>query len=448
MTDKKRGNQKGSLCDPNRHNIAWQSDDYYDTESLYKEMDRVFDICLGCRRCVTLCKAFPTLFDLVDESDTGDLEPEIHRPQYHKVVEQCYLCDRCYVNKCPYTPPHEWEVDFPHIMLQAKAQNFKQDKVKRRDKWISSTNKVAKLVSIPVVATVVNKANNNHTVRRLMDKLVGISADAPLPRYHSKTFQKIEKTHKPNVAPIATPHSTGRVILFTTCYGNYNMPQLCEDLEAVFEHNEITVLTPKKQSCCGMPKLELGDLKKVDKFKRKNIPMLYDYVMQGYDIVAPIPSCVLMFKQEFPLMYPDDEKVLAVRNAFYDPFEYLLLRHKDQLMKTDFKHGLGKISYHVACHLEVQNMGLKTEKLLQMIPDTEITTLQRCSGHDGTYAVKTEFRENSVKIAKPVMRWIEDNEAVIYSSDCPMATEQIASRVGQHKQPVHPITLLRKAYGV
>jgi Fe-S oxidoreductase len=248
--------------------------------------------------------------------------------------------------------------------------------------------------------------------------------------------------------PTPAGRTHGKVALFATCYGNYNAPQLGEDLISVFEHNGIAVRVAQKEHCCGMPKLELGDLEAVRRLKEANIPMLAQLVDAGWDLVAPIPSCVLMFKQELPLMFPDDAQVQKVRAAFFDPFEYLMLRHKEGRLKTDFKQPLGKVSYHVACHLRVQNIGLKTRDLLQLIPDTTVDAIERCSGHDGTYAVKSEFHETSIKICMPVAGRVDKAAADHYGSDCPMAGHQIETTLANGKQPEHPLTLLRKAYGI
>jgi len=210
----------------------------------------------------------------------------------------------------------------------------------------------------------------------------------------------------------------------------------------------------EKEKCCGMPKLELGDLETVEKYKNFNIPQLKQLVDDGYDIVAPIPSCVLMFKQELPLMFPNDADVQAVKARIFDPFEYLMLRHKAGLLRTDFSEKLGKVSYHVPCHLRVQNIGLKTRDVLRLVPDTTVDVIERCSGHNGTYAVKKEFRAASVKIGRPVVSKVEQAKADHYSSDCPMAGHQIESMLkpdesgAEPREPEHPMTLVRKAYGL
>jgi glycerol-3-phosphate dehydrogenase subunit C len=238
------------------------------------------------------------------------------------------------------------------------------------------------------------------------------------------------------------------VVLFTTCYGNRNEPQLAQDLAAVFEHNGIALVLAAKERCCGMPKLELGDLESVARFKDDNIPQLLKLVDAGYDIVAPIPSCVLMFKQELPLMFAGDEQVRRVADHMFDPFEYLMLRHRAGLLRTDFKARLGKVSYHVPCHLRVQNIGLKTRDVLRLVPDTTVEVIERCSGHNGTYAIKSKFRDTSMKIGRPVFQRVESCGADYYSSDCPMAGHQIESGLASQAAPTHPLALLRIAYGI
>jgi Fe-S oxidoreductase len=441
------GRREGSLEAPTRHPLDWRSGDFYQEQSLFAELERVFDICHGCRRCFNLCQSFPTLFDLIDESDSMEVDG-VAKKDYWKVVDQCYLCDMCYMTKCPYVPPHPWNVDFPHLMLRAKASKFKNGQASLRDKLITSTDTIGKLAGIPVVVQVVNATNSNKAARKIMDKTLGIHPDAKLPRYHSKTFRKRfdPEGAAPPVTP--TPETRGKVALFTTCFGNYNDPGLAQDLVAVLRHNDIPVTLPEKERCCGMPKLELGDLEAVARAKEENIPVLARLVDAGWDLMAPVPSCVLMFKQELPLMFPDDADVRKVRDAIFDPFEYLMLRHKAGLLKTDFKQSLGKVAWHVPCHQRVQNIGHKTRDVLQLVPETTIETIERCSGHDGTYAVKSEFHLDSMKIGKPVFDRVQAGKPDHYGSDCPIAGYHIQDGMNDGSVPEHPLRLLRLAYGI
>jgi Fe-S oxidoreductase len=443
------GGREGSLEAPTRHPLDWKNDDFWNEESLYKELERVYDICHGCRRCVSLCNSFPVLFDHVDSSPSGELDG-VPRQAYWEVVDHCYLCDMCYLSKCPYVPPHPWNLDFPHLMLRAKAVQFRKGKTRFRDRLLTSTDLVGSLAGIPVVAEVVNAANRSAAGRQLLDKVLGVHRNAPLPEYHSNSFHKREaRRQKPALEAVPTEETRGKVAVFATCYGNRNLPQMDEDLVAVLNHNGIPVTTLAQEKCCGMPKLELGDLEAVEKLKDHNIPQLARLVDEGWDIVVPVPSCALMFKQELPLIFPDDQQVKKVQARTFDPFEYLMLRHKAGKLRTDFRNTLGKVSYHVPCHLRVQRIGLRTRDALKLVPGTTVEAIERCSGHNGTYAVKREFHENSVKIGRAVVQRVETARPDHYASDCPMAGDQIGHGLtDKGKGPEHPLTLLRHAYGI
>ena len=438
---------EGNLKAPIRHPLDWQNPDFYNEASLFKEMERVFDICHGCRRCVSLCQSFPSLFDLIDESETMEVDG-VRKEDYWKVVEHCYLCDLCYMTKCPYVPPHEWNLDFPHLMLRAKAFHYKNRDTKLRDRILTSTDTVGSLAGIPVVAQTVNAVNKLKPARKMLEAVAEIHADAWVPEYSSRPLRSRMKKLPLDTAGVPAGRTKGKVALFATCYMNRNEPGPGQDMVAVFEHNGIPVTIAEKERCCGMPKLELGNLDAVREAKEANIPVLAKLVDAGWDLTALVPSCVLMFKQELPLMFPDDSDVIKVKNAFYDPFEYLMLRHREGRLKTDFSAQLGKVSYHAACHQRVQNIGPKTRELLALIPGTDVDIIERCSGHDGTYAVKKEFHQFAMKIVKPVVKRVNDAQPDHYGSDCAMAGHHIAHARADGTAPEHPITLVRKAYGL
>jgi Fe-S oxidoreductase len=440
--------REGSLEAPTRHALGWQQAEFYDEKLLFEELERVYDICHGCRRCVSLCDAFPTLFDLVDASPTLEVDG-VAKADYRKVVDQCYLCDLCYQTKCPYVPPHPWNVDFPHLMLRAKAVQFSKGERKLSHRLLSNTKVQGKLGSLPVVSGAINAASHSPALRKVMEKILDVDARAHLPEFHSATLRKRDRGRQPAAGPVqAAGPTSGQVALFATCYCNVNTPDIAQDLIRVFEHNGIPVRLTAKEECCGMPKLEQGDLETVDKYRRSNIPELVRLIDAGWDIVAAIPSCVLMFKQELPLMYPDDPDVQKVRANIYDPFEYLVHRHKAGLLKTDFRHELGTVAWHVPCHQRVQNIGPKTRDVLALVPGTEIHVIERCSGHDGTYGVRAGTYERSQKIARPVKSRVQKTAADYLVSDCPMAATQIADGLELKHGETNPLSLLRKAYGI
>jgi glycerol-3-phosphate dehydrogenase subunit C len=439
--------REGSLEAPTRHPIAWRSPDFFDEAKLTAELERIFGICHGCRRCVNLCTAFPTLFDLVDSSATLEVDG-VDKADFSKVVDQCYLCDMCYMTKCPYVPPHPWNVDFPHLMLRAKAVKFAKRGARFRDRLLSSTDALGKLAAIPVVAQTVNAANRSAPARALMEKTLGVHRERKLPPFAPRRFRGTAKASAAH-APRNGERSPGKVAVYATCYVNYNEPGIGHDLLAVLDHNEIPYVLVEKEACCGMPKLEIGDLESVARLKQENMPRLAALARGGYAILTAVPSCTLMFKSELPLLFPEDPDARLVAEAMFDPFEYLMLRHRDGLLKTDFKRPLGKLAYHIPCHSRVQNMGQKTRETLQLVPGTELRTVERCSGHDGTWGVKTEYFDNSMRIGRPVFRAMAESDPDYISSDCPIAARQIEQGMGETRaKKAHPLSLLRMAYGI
>ena len=443
--------REGSLEAPTRHPLDWKNPDFYDQAKVEKELGRIFDICHGCRRCVNLCTAFPTLFDLVDSSPTMEVDG-VAKKDFGKVVDQCYLCDMCFMTKCPYVPPHPWNVDFPHVMLRAKAVKFKKGETIFRDRLLTSTDAMGKLAAIPVVAQTVNAVNKNRFSRGIMQGVLGVHKDRELPPFASTKFRSAAENSKTYQVKDGK-NTPGKVAIFSTCYVNYNEPGVGHDLLALLDHNEIPYVLVEKEACCGMPKLELGDLESVDALKKKNIPQLVKLARAGYAILTPVPSCTLMFKQELPLMYPDDPDTIAVRDAMFDPFEYFVSRKKEGLLKTDFKRPLGKVSYHIPCHSRVQNMGQKTREMLEAIPGTTVSTVERCAGHDGTWGVKAEYFANSMKIGRPVFRQMAEPGPDYVSSDCPIAGRHIMQGMREggaegKAEKLHPLSLLRRAYGI
>jgi len=441
--------REGSLEAPTRHPLDWKNPDFHDEAKALDEAGRIFDICHGCRRCLSLCNAFPTLFDLVDNSGTMEVDG-VAREDYWKDVDQCYLCDMCYMTKCPYVPPHPWNVDFPHVMLRAKAVKFRKGAVRARDKLLTSTDALGRLAAIPVVAQTVNALNRNPAARGAMQAVLKLHKERELPPYAPRRFRPNAAESQPH--PVKDGKNTpGKVAIFATCYVNYNEPGLGHDLLALLEHNEIPYVLVEQEACCGMPKLELGDLESVARLKRVNVPPLARRAREGYAILTPVPSCTLMFKQELPLLFPGDADLQAVQEAMFDPFEYFALRRRDGLLKTDFREKLGKVSYHIPCHSRVQNMGQKTREVLEMIPGTTVTTVERCAGHDGTWGVKAEHYETSMKIGRPVFRQMAGADPDWVSSDCPIAARHIRQGMGEEAKEArksHPLGLLRRAYGI
>jgi glycerol-3-phosphate dehydrogenase subunit C len=447
--------REGSLEAPTRHPLNWTAPEFWDQAALDKELERVFDICHGCRRCVSLCGSFPTLFDLVDNGKTGEVDG-VPKERFKDVVDQCYLCDMCFMTKCPYVPPHPWNLDFPHLMLRAKAVHFKTHGAKASDRFMTSTDKVGLLAGIPIVTKAVNAVNRTRPARVVAEKTLGLARDAWRPEFASRTFRA--RAQSRSQAPVRDGDKTpGKVAIFSTCYVNYNEPGIGHDLLRILEHNEIPYRIVSSEVCCGMPKLEIGDLDSVAINQRINIAQMVPLARNGYAILAAVPSCALMFKQELPLLFPEDAGVRQVSEAMWDPFEYLVARHKDGLLKTDFNSSLGSVSYHVPCHSRVQNIGKKTEELLRLTPDLKLTTVERCSGHSGLWGSRTEYHAMAMKIGRPVFKKMAESAPHYISSDCQLAAHHIAQGIeslaadgsaGTAPIIAHPLTLVRIAYGL
>ena len=442
--------REGGIDAPTRNPLNQNDPDFWNGDKLNRELERVFDICHTCRRCVSLCNAFPPLFDLIDESETMEVDG-VSKADYAKVVDQCYLCDLCYLTKCPYVPPHEWNVDFPHLMLRSKAVNYSKGKVKFRDKLITSTDMIGKVASKPVLNEIMKWGTKSRVARKILDKTLGIHEKANIPPYQKETARnKLEliSGSPKNARSDRAQNNDETVALFSPCYCNYNEPSILDSLVKVLTHNGISTELLEREHCCGMPKLELGDLKSVSRLKDLNIPILYKAVQRGLKIIATVPSCVLMYKQELPLMFPEDDRVAAVAKAFNDPFEFLYALHKKSKLNTDFKNTLGSVSYHVACHQRVQNIGPKTKQVLELIPNTKVKSIERCSGHDGTYGVKSETLKYANKIAAPVVKQIKAHEPDHYGSDCPVAGKHLEQNIDTEHATIHPLEMLCKAYGI
>jgi glycerol-3-phosphate dehydrogenase subunit C len=446
--------REGNLEAPTRHPLDWQNPDFYNEEKMFVELERIFDICHGCRRCVSLCNSFPTLFDLVDESSTMEVDG-VAKADYWKVVDQCYMCDLCYMTKCPYTPPHEWNLDFPHTMLRAKAIKFKKGEVGKAEQFLASTDKHGSLAGIPIVVQAANAVTKTKPARALMEKVLDVDKDAWLPSLATTKFRS-DAVDNMTPAVVDGERTPGKVAIFATCYVNYNEPGIGHDLLKILAHNDIPYVIVEKEQCCGMPKLELGDLDAVAQSQAANIPVLAKYAKDGYAILSAVPSCTLMFKQEIPLMFPDDADTQLVKGAMWDPFEYLMARKRDGFLKTEFPQPLGNISYQIPCHGRVQNIGRKTEEMLKMIPETALNTIERCSGHAGTYGVKKQHHQTAMKIGKPVFKAManmkDGAKPDFISSDCPLGGHHIAQGFQVNGEVVptlaHPLTLVRKAYGL
>jgi glycerol-3-phosphate dehydrogenase subunit C len=443
--------REGSLEAPTRHALAWQDPDFYDPAKLDAEMRRVFDICHTCRRCFNLCDSFPRLFDLIDESKTGELDT-VDSKDFASVVEACTLCDMCFMTKCPYVPPHEFNVDFPHLMLRYRAADARQGKVPFTDRELAKTDRNGKLGG--TVASLANwaSATGNNFTRGILDERAGIHREAELPKFASDSFVARAKKAAPEINRSA-PGFGRKAVLYATCFVNYNSPEVGEATRAVLARNgvETEIVYPR---CCGMPLLEHGRIDQVAENAREVSGELAGWIAKGYDIVALVPSCALMLKFEWPLILPDNEHVKTLSAATFDLSEYVV----DIARKEGLAEGLspvpGGVAVHIACHSRAQNMGQKAAELLRLIPEADLQVIERCSGHGGSWGFKRPHFETALKVGRPVARQAKDSGKAFVTSECPLAGTHIKQGMeklggeGLPKLVTHPIQLLARAYGI
>lgn len=445
---------EGSLGAPERHPIPWQEPDFYDEEKLDAELRRQFDICHGCRRCHNLCDSFPLLFDLIDESESMELDT-VDSKDFKPVIDACTLCDMCFMTKCPYVPPHEFNLDVPHLMLRYRAVEHKKGEVPFVSRQISETDRNGKLAG--AVAPLSNWATRtgNGITRPLMQAVTGIDKDAALPKFHGKTLTARARSNPPAVND-AAPARGRKAVVYATCFVNYNDPGMGADALEVLARNgvETEVLHP---ACCGMPKLEHGDIDGVAKSARQVAATFKPWIKKGYDVVALTPSCSLMLKFEWPLILPDDEDVRLLSEATKDISQYIVDIAKNEGLADGMKPLDGPVTVHLACHARAQNMGQKAAELLRLIPDVDVNVIERCSGHGGSWGMMKGNFDTALKVGRPVARKAIENAPKYVVSECPLAglhilqgMERLAEKeesppaIPEHAP--HPVQLLAKSY--
>lgn len=444
--------REGSLDAPTRHPIAWQDPDFADRAKTEAEMRRIFEICHGCRRCFNLCDAFPRLFDLIDNSATGELDA-VPAADYRHVADACTLCDMCFMTKCPYVPPHEFDLDFPHTMLRYRAVEHKEGKVRWARGELGKTDRNGELAKF--AAPLANWASDrkNTLTRPILEKVAQVDRNAELPKYNGRTFVMRAKQAPPPVNTSA-PAAGRRAVLYATCFVNYNNPSIGEAAQAVLAKNgvETAIVYPQ---CCGMPQLEAGDLQKVATAARNVAAELGPYIDRGYDIVALVPSCALMLKFEWPLIVPDDPAVQKLSKATFDAAEYIVDIAKKEGLAPGLQPLGRDVTLHIACHARAQNMGPKAADLLRLIPETPVTVIERCSGHGGSWGVMRGNFETALKVGKPVARQALRNPQNLVASECPLAAmhirqgmEILAPDETLPARAPHPIELFAQAYGL
>ncbi|MFQ5467376.1 MAG: heterodisulfide reductase-related iron-sulfur binding cluster [Kiloniellaceae bacterium] len=446
--------REGGLGAPVRRAIDWQDPDYLDPDKIDAELRRVFDICHGCRRCFNLCDSFPTLFDLIDEAPTGELD-SVDSAGFDKVIDGCTLCDMCFMVSCPYVPPHEFDLDFPHLMLRARAARLKRGETRAIEGELTKTDRNGRLAShIPGLANWASDTSNKLT-RPILESVAGIDRDAALPRYHGKTFVARAKAEVPALNREA-PAFGRKAVIYATCFVNYNNPGIGAAARAVLAHNgvETEVVYP---TCCAMPQLERGDFEAVATAAKTVAGDLLPWIDKGYDVIALTPSCALMLKFEWPLIVPGETPVKRLSDATFDIAEYVVEIAKAHGLAPGLRPLDGGVALHLACHARAQNMGPKAAEMLRLIPEADISVIERCSGHGGAWGVMKAHFQTALKVGRPAARRAAESGKTHLVSECPLAgthivqgVERLAKDGAAHAFTAarHPIELMARAYGL
>ncbi|HUJ03197.1 MAG TPA: heterodisulfide reductase-related iron-sulfur binding cluster [Rhizomicrobium sp.] len=448
--------REGSLDAPTRHALDWRSENFYDAEKLDAEMRRVFDICHGCRRCFNLCDSFPRLFDLVDSSKNEDVE-SVKSEDFSSIVEACTLCDMCFMTKCPYVPPHEFDLDFPHLMLRHRAAEARAGKRDFTARQLAEMDRNGRM-AVPLSGLVNWGADRgNKLTRPVMEKVAGIDADATLPKFASQTFLRADKNAPISPNNAAPAFGKRKAALFATCFVNYNKPDTGMAARAVLSHLGVETRAAYP-GCCGMPFLEQAELERVAEQAAKVSKELVTLIDQGYDIVTLTASCGLMLKFEWALIAPDNEDVKRLAKSVFDIDEYVVDIAKKEGLPPGMKALPEGVSVHLPCHARAQNMGPKAAEMLRLIPDTQIDVIERCSGHGGTFGVMKKTHALAEKVGRPVFRAMAGQARGHIASDCPLAAQHIFANVEEMtkqdgtglkaRAPEHPIEIFARAYGL
>ena len=443
--------REGSLDAPIRHPLNWQDESFYDAEALDDELRRVFDICHGCRRCFNLCDSFPRLFDLIDDSESGELDT-VDSADFKPVVDACTLCDMCFLTKCPYVPPHEFNLDFPHLMLRYRAIEGRAGKRSFAEGQLTQTDRNGKFASM--MAPVANWASScdNHVTRPLMEKTIGVDRNAELPKFTSETLVNRAMSETPEVNTKAPAYGR-KAVLYATCFGNFNSPEIGIAARQILARNgvETEVVYP---SCCGMPQMEQGDIAQVAKNAATVAAEMADWIERGYAVIALVPSCALMLKFEWPLISPENAQVKTLAEATFDIDEYIVDIARKEGMADGINAIDGGATLHLACHSRAQNFGQKSAEMLRLIPDFDLNVIERCAGHGGSWGIMKDNFETAIKVGKPVARQASKAAKSYVVSGCPLARSHILQgmeRIDGRKPEVdsasHPVQILARAYG-
>jgi glycerol-3-phosphate dehydrogenase subunit C len=383
---------------------------------------------------------------MIDESKDEDVE-SLKSEQFKPVVDACTLCDMCFMTKCPYVPPHDFNLDFPHLMLRYRTAQRKNNELPRMPYQLAQLDRNGKIGVF--LSKVINWVTNvkNSFFRKIIEVLTQIDRRVRLPKYNSETFANFFKN---NAKKIDLERSINRkVVIYSTCFVNFNKKNTGVAALKVLKKNGVEV-EHAYPGCCGMPFLEQADLPKVVKQAKEVSSELLKWINKGYEVVTLTASCGLMLKFEWPLLLSDNENIKKLSKNVFDIDEYIV----DIANKEGLAPGLseidGGVTVHNACHARAQNMGIKARDMLKNIPNVKIDVVERCAGHGGTFGVMKETHDLAIKVGRPTARQIDNKKNKYMASDCPLAGKHLNQLSKdteiRHDEALHPIEIMAKAY--
>ena len=439
--------KEGSIEAPIRHPLNFEHPDFLNAEKLDAEMRRAFDICHGCRRCFNLCDSFPKLFDMIDESENEDVE-SLKSEQFEPVVDACTLCDMCFMTKCPYVPPHEFDLDFPHLMLRYRTAQKKLGKLNSIPKQLAYIDRNAKIGVM--LSKFVNWVSDikNRFIRNLLEIVIKIDRRAQLPKYNSETFSNFFKKNIDKIN-FEVPPKDRKVVIYSTCFVNFNKKNTGIAALKVLKKNGVKI-QEAYPGCCGMPFLEQADLPKVVKQAKKVSKDLLEWVDKGYKVITLTASCGLMLKFEWPLLLPNCTNIKKLSLNVMDIDEYIVDISKNEGLAEGLQAIDGGVTVHHACHARAQNMGNKARDMLKLIPEIKIDVVERCAGHGGTFGIMKGTHELANKVGRPTAKQIKNKNNKYMASDCPLAGKHLKQLEKDtnisNDEALHPIELIAKSY--
>ena len=384
---------------------------------------------------------------MIDESKNEDVE-SLSSEQFAPVVDACTLCDMCFMTKCPYVPPHDFDLDFPHLMLRYRAAQKKQGKLSSIPRQLAEIDRNSKFGVM--FSKFINWFSDikNKLFRKILQFIAGIDVRVQLPKYNSETFSNFFKKNN-QLINYNTKNINRKVVIYSTCFVNFNKKNTGVAALKVLKKNGVEV-KEAYPGCCGMPFLEQADLQKVVEQAKKVSTDLLKWIDKGYKVITLTASCGLMLKFEWPLLLPQDEKIKKLSSNVMDIDEYVVDIANNEGLAEGLHEIDGGVTVHHACHARAQNMGIKARDMLKLIPNVKIDVVERCAGHGGTFGVMKETHSLAVKVGRPTIRQIKTKNNKYMASDCPLAGKHLkqleADTNISNDEALHPIELVAKSY--